>query len=233
MTGPGATLRQIHTLQQAAHGLREQLARLPHQLKAQKARVARQEDALRETQDALKRLKVKIHEREGSLKGKHQQIKKYEEQQRGSTSTKEYDAFKTEIGHARQECQALEEEILAAMVELDERTAALPGQEKELAEARADSARFEESAKERQESLAADLERVQRELGEVEAGLPPTVLPQYKRVVQALGAGALAAARGGACGACSTGLTAQNQNDLLMGKFFVCKACGRILYLPD
>ena len=42
------------------------------------ARVARQEDLLREGQEALKRLKVKMHEKEVTLRVKHQQIANHE-----------------------------------------------------------------------------------------------------------------------------------------------------------
>src|SRR5262249_7604604 len=152
-----AIFREIHRLHRTARDLREQLDRLPYQLKGQKAKVARQEQALHDGQEALKKLKVRTHELEVTLKGKHQQVRKYEEQQRGATSPKEYDAFKSEIAHARQECEKLEDEILSAMGEAEERAAALPELEKALAQARQEAARFEEAAKERQANLGRAL----------------------------------------------------------------------------
>jgi predicted nucleic acid-binding Zn-ribbon protein len=57
--------------------------------------------------------------------------------------------------------------------------------------------------------------------------------PQYDRVVAALGPESLAALNGRHCSACHTGITAQNYNDLQIGRFQVCRSCGRILYLPE
>jgi uncharacterized protein len=231
MAGPAAIFREVHSLQKTVRDLREQIDRFPYQLKAQKAKVTRHEQLLQEGQEALKRLKVKTHELEVSLKGKHQQIKKYEEQQRSATSSKEYDAFKTEIGHGQQECQRLEDEILTAMGESEEKAAALPTLEKALAQVRQDAADFEQTAKERQAALGQALAEAQQQLKEAETQIPPNIRPHYDRIVQAMGADALAPARDRACGACSSGLTAQNYNDLLGGSFVICKACGRILYL--
>ncbi|MBI1915559.1 MAG: hypothetical protein HYS12_12625 [Planctomycetes bacterium] len=232
MAGPAAIFREVHRLQKTVRDLREQIDRFPYQLKAQKAKVARHEQALQEGQEALKRLKVKTHELEVTLKGKHQQSKKYEDQQRGATSSKEYDAFKTEITHARQECDQLEEEILTALGEIDDKTAALPELEKALAQVRQEATRFEATAKERQAALQRALADAQQQLKETETQIPANIRPHYDRVVQAMAADALSPARDKACGACSTELTAQTVNDLLVGAFVVCKTCGRILYAP-
>ena len=61
---------------------------------------------------------------------------------------------------------------------------------------------------------------------------PANVREHYDRAVQGRGADALTPARDKACGACSTELTAQTVNDLIVGAFVVCKTCGRILYPP-
>ena len=104
MSGPADILREIHRLHKNATDLREQLNRLPHQLKAQKAKGSRQEDLLREAQEALKRSKVKTHELEVTLKTKQQQIT---ERRRSSATTKagskkEYDAFQSELPRTEQ-----------------------------------------------------------------------------------------------------------------------------------
>jgi predicted nucleic acid-binding Zn-ribbon protein len=232
MSGPAAILREIHRLQKNASDLREQLNRLPHQLKAHKGKVARQETELHDAHEALKRSKVKMHELEVTLKSKQQQITKYEDQRNKAGSKKEYDAFQAEIGHARQDCQAIEDQILTAMVETDERSAALPQLEKALAQAKQDAERFEESAKDRQANLTEQLAAAVQNLKDVEAQIPANVRLQYERLVQARGADALSSAVNDVCRACATAITAQMHNDLLVGNFVFCKSCGRLLYLP-
>ena len=87
-------------------------------------------------QDELKKLKVDIHDKEVSLKATHAQIAKYEKQMETAADKKQFDAFKHEIGTARQKAQSLEDEILEGMSDVEERTAKLPDHEKAAAKAK-------------------------------------------------------------------------------------------------
>jgi predicted nucleic acid-binding Zn-ribbon protein len=232
---PGLTdlFREIHRLRRFGHDLREQLERVPRQLKAQQAKVARQEELLRQGQEALKHLKVTTHEKEVSLRSAHQQIAKHERQLNEAASKKEYDALKAEIAADREKCQRLEDEILQAMTDTDERTAALPALEQNVRQAKEEYTRAEQGAGERVASLQAQLAEAQAQLAAAETQIPADGRTQYDRVVNALGADALAAVTNRNCSACYTGITAQNYNDLLIGNLVLCKSCGRILYLPE
>jgi predicted nucleic acid-binding Zn-ribbon protein len=232
---PGLTdlFREIHRLRRFGRDLHEHLERVPRQLKAQQAKVARQEDLLRQGQEALKHLKVTTHEKEVSLRSTHQQIAKHERQLNEAGSKKEYDALKVEIAADREKCQRLEDEILQAMTDTDERTAALPTLEQNVRQAKEECSRAEQGAGERVASLQAQLAEAQAQLVAAEAQIPADARQQYDRVVNALGADALAAVTNRNCSACYTGITAQNYNDLLIGNLVLCKSCGRILYLPE
>src|SRR5262245_15693758 len=118
MSGLIALLRDLHRVHRQKRDLREHLDRLPYQLKAMRAKTARAENAFKEGQDALKRLKVGIHEREVSLKTKAGQIEKWETQINLVTSKKEYDALKLEMAHTKEECGRLEDEVLLALTEI-------------------------------------------------------------------------------------------------------------------
>jgi predicted nucleic acid-binding Zn-ribbon protein len=225
-------LRQLHRLHSLVRDLREQVDRMPQQIKAQKAKLARQEEEQRKAQDALKKLKVHAHEKEVTLKSRQQQIAKYERQINEVTAKKEYDALQHEIAAARQECVQLEDEILAGMLEADERAATLPALEQAIKQARDEYTRFEQGTSDRRGELTGRLEEAQKELKEAEANLPAAVRPQYDRLVQAMGADALAPVRDRACRACATAITAQNYNDLVADRFLCC-TCARILYLPE
>jgi uncharacterized protein len=233
MAGLIALLRELHRAHRQVHDLREHLNRLPFQLKAQKAKAAKQEDALRVAQDALKHTKVTIHDKEVSLKSTNQQIEKYERQLNEVTAKKEYDALKTEIARAREQCAKLEDELLTAMTELDERKSALPAVEQAAQNARDALAQFEASAKEKQANLNEELNRARLQLKEIEKGMPEDMKPQYDRIVQAIGADALTTVRNRTCSSCSTEITAQNYNDLLRDRLIICATCDRILYLPE
>ena len=57
--------------------------------------------------------------------------------------------------------------------------------------------------------------------------------PLYDRLVNAKGEDAMSEVLNKVCVACYTEITAQSYNDLIGGKFLLCKSCGRILYLPE
>jgi predicted nucleic acid-binding Zn-ribbon protein len=232
MPGPAELFREIHRLRRFAHDLQEQIDRVPRQLKAQQTKVARQEDALREGHESIKRLKVAVHEKEVSLKGTHQLIRKHQQQLNQAESKKEYDALQAEIKQEQEKCRNLEDEILQAMTDSEEQAGRLPELEKAVQQAKEDLSRHEKDSTERVASLRAQLAEAQQQLAAVEAEVPADIRGGYNRVVNALGPDALAAVRDRTCSACHTEITAQNYNDVLQGRFVQCKSCGRILYLP-
>jgi predicted nucleic acid-binding Zn-ribbon protein len=233
MPGPAVVFREIHRLRRHASDLQEQIDRLPRQSKAQQAKVARQEEALKEAQETIRKLKVSIHDKEVSLKATHAQIAKRRKQFDTVASKKEMDALQAEIAADVAATRRLEDEILTAMTESEEKAAQLPELEKALAQAKKDAAEFEKTATARQEDLTGQLNEALERLRQAEAGVPEKVVPQYQRIVGARGPDALAALQGRTCSACHSEVTAQNYNELLQELFVVCKSCGRVLYLPE
>ena len=232
MSGPATLMREIHRLRRFTRDLQDQIDRLPRQAKAHQARIARQEELLKEAQEAVKKLKVAGHEKEVSLKTAHGQIAKYQKQLNEAASKKEYDALQAEIAAARATCQQLEDDILAGMAEGEERAAQVPELEKAVRQAKADLEAFERDSGARQAALTEERDRVLKQLAEVEATIPPDAREIYERLTRGRGEDALAAVVGRTCSACYTEITAQGSNELLAEKFVQCKSCGRILYLP-
>jgi predicted nucleic acid-binding Zn-ribbon protein len=233
MSGPAPLFREIHRLRRFAGDLQEHLDRAPRTLRLQKEKVTRQEEAQKENLEAIKRLKIDIHEKEVSLKSTHGQIAKYIKQMDTAASTKEMEAFKHQIAAARESSNKLEDEILAAMADMEERTAQVPVLEKAVQQAHEDFKRFETGHNEKTADWRTQLEQTQTKLKEVESQLPEDVRGQYNRIVAAMGADGLSATRGRTCVACATEITAQNYQDLKLQRFVPCKACGRILYPPE
>jgi predicted nucleic acid-binding Zn-ribbon protein len=233
MSGPAVLIRESHRLRHFIHELQEQIKRAPIQLKAQQAKVARQEELQREGQEALKKLKIATHDKEVSLKATHSLIAKHQQQLQTATSKKEYDAFQVEIKHERGQAAKLEDEILALMSETEERTAKLPELEQNVKKAKQEFEAWQAGAKDRQAAFEAQLRDAETQLKAVEEQLPKSILSPFQRAVNAMGPDAMAAVREHNCTACSTEITAQAYNELLMENFVMCKACGRMLYLPE
>jgi predicted nucleic acid-binding Zn-ribbon protein len=233
MAGPAVVLREIHRLRRHARDLQDQVERGPRTLKAQQAKVARQEELLKEAHDAIKHLKVHTHEKEVTLRGKVQQASKHEKQLNEVKGKKEYDALQAEIAAEKRACGELEDEILADMVETEERTAKLPELEKAVQQAKEEADRFEQESQGRQASLTEQLNEVIAKLKQVENSLPEDARALYERLSAVHGEDALAAIHVRTCTACYTEITAQNYNELLQGQLVTCKSCGRIVYLPE
>lgn len=233
MSGPAVLFREIHRLRRFAHELQEQIDRLPRQQKAQQAKVARQEEILHQAQDALKHLKVDIHAKEGTLKSTHGQIAKYQKQLNEAESKKEYEALQHEINDAKAACARLEEEILEALADSEDKTSRLPELEKAVQQAKEEQSRFESAMQERLANYQTQLAEARQQLHEREAALPAGLQAQYERIVGARGHEALSSIQGQSCASCYTEITAQQRNELQQELFVLCKSCGRILYLPE
>jgi len=233
MSTTAAIVRELHRLRRHAKDLKDEIDRMPRQLKAYNAKVVRQEEAIKQANEDLKKLKVTATEKEKSLKAKHADIAKYEKQRNEATVKKEYDALGAEITAAKTACGKLEEEILIALTEVDEQVAKLPELDKLLMQAQHEVANFDSIVKERQADMANQHKQVLAQLKEVEMTIPPDIRVQYDRLVGARGEDAMSCVMERNCLACYTSITAQELNELLQGRFVSCKSCGRYLYLPE
>ncbi len=233
MSSTAELMREVHRLRRFARDLQEQIDRTPKQILVQKAKLGRQEDAARENQEAIKKLKVAVHEKDVTLKTTHGQIAKHQAQLNAAASKKEYDALQTEIAGDRAKCATLEEESLTALAESEDRTAKVAELDQAAKLAKEELARFEKDSGTRLESLKKQLNETQSQLKEVEANVPANIRSSFDRIVKGKGVDAFAPVVDRGCGACRTEIIAQQYNELLMGAFVVCKSCGRILYLPE
>jgi hypothetical protein len=233
MTTPATTLRELHRLRRQAKELQDEIERGPRLLKAHQTKVARQEEALRQGHEDLKKLKAKQHEKETDLKVSQDTIKKHEEHRNKATSKKEYDAAQSDIIKTRESCRKIEDQILEIMEQIERKTADLPILEQAVRQAKAELAQFEQGLQGRMAGLQEQLKQAQTDLTRVEAELPDDVRPQYLRLVNHRGEDALSMVQAKSCVACYTAITAQQYNELMQGQFVLCKSCGRILYLPE
>jgi predicted nucleic acid-binding Zn-ribbon protein len=73
---------------------------------------------------------------------------------------------------------------------------------------------------------------LQVQVSAAEQILPADILPQYKRLVQAYGANALAPVINKSCSECYVSVTAQVYVELRAGRVRFC-TCGRLMYVAD
>ncbi len=232
MPGPAVILREIHRLRRYAKDLQERIDQGPRHLRARQANIARQEEALANGQEEIKKLKVLLRDKEGALKTKNQNIVKHEKQLNQAASKKEYDALKVEIANDRADVSRLENEIIDMMGTIEDKTAQLPELERAVKQAKADLAQYESESRARLATLTEERAKVLSELAKVEKTIPADVRETYDRMTRKDAEDAMAAVVNRSCEACYTEITAQGYNELLAEHFVQCKSCGRMMYLP-
>jgi predicted nucleic acid-binding Zn-ribbon protein len=230
-----STLREVHRLRRHAKELQDEIERAPRILKARQAKITAEENALKEGQDELKRLKVSALDKESQLKGLQQNIAKHEKQKNEATAKKEYDALGVEIASDKKKCLDLEDVILEALTKTDEQTARIPALEAAVQKARQEFVKFEKETQARAEGLKQELAKAKQQIQAVEDTLPTeqSVRGLYNRIISSMKDDALAGVANRTCTACYTEMTAQNLHDLKQGNFVMCKSCGRALYMLD
>jgi len=233
MPGPAVILKELNRLRRYIAELDTKITNAPKQIAVQQKKLAAQEDTLTKAKEHLKRLALDIREKEGAIKATQTLIVKYEKQVDGSANKKEYDTLKSEIAHSKEIISKLEDEILAAMSETDEKTAQLPDVEKTTQKARDDFKQYEKDHQERIARFGNERTTAQADLKTAEATLPADIRAQYDRLISAKGNDILSGVTGRTCSACYTEITSQMLNDLKMEAFMLCKNCGRMLFVES
>ncbi|MBX3400244.1 MAG: hypothetical protein KF873_16045 [Gemmataceae bacterium] len=224
-------LRECHRLRRHLRDLKEEIERGPRVLKAQQARLAAEEQEHKDAYEIIKRLKLRQKEDEGSLKVVEANLDKLGTKAMTVTTMKEMEAVKHETEQANAKKGLLEDAILGAMTEIEERTANLPNVEKKWKDAQAEFAQYQVDAKERMERMLEDRTLSESELARREAELPNDMRDQYERLIKAHGPDGLAGVKGTVCGQCRSVIGESRFFELEAGKFVLCPVCGRGLYL--
>src|SRR4051794_12448935 len=183
MSGTAPILKELHRLRRHLKDLDAKIEQAPKQIVVQKSKLAKQEELLKQAQEAITQLTLQIRDKEGSVKATQQQIAKYEKQLTEAASKKEYDTLNAEIAQEKKVVAKLEDEILAAIALSEEKTAQLPAVEQTVQKAREAFAQFEKDLKERLERFASEKTRAQEELTAAEATLPGDARVQYSRLI--------------------------------------------------
>lgn len=226
-------LREIHRLRRHLRDLKKEIDLLPISLKAYQNKVVKQEQAQKDAQDGIKKLKVAINDKEVSLKTANQLLAKYEKQSNDMKTPKEVAAIQTEITNTRAHIAALEEEILVKMAELDEKNSLLPSFSDLLKQARDRLSAFEGEMAERREHLQSEMKLAEAELKTNEGKIPPLIRGSYDRLIRSFGAEAFAAVTRRSCGQCNQSVSADQVSEISMGRFVVCSNCGKAMYLIE
>lgn len=234
MTVAAATLRELHRIHQQLADLRERLDRGPKQIRARAANVAQLEQALRETQDRLKATKIQVDQKQLLLKSGENKIADLQAKLNAAKSNREYQALVDQIAADQMAISVLQDEILEALEKIDQQQVLVGQAQENLKKGQQELATTEQAVHDREESLKADITRLEAELVTSERSLPGDIREAYDRVVRSKGSDALGAVEDGQyCGGCHQQMPPNMVNDLFLSKPVFCRSCGRLIYLPE
>ena len=123
----------------------------------------------------------------------------------------------------------LEDEILEALEKVDAAQIEVKKVELGIVEIEAELKKLIAEVQAREAGLKEKAAALQTEVAEAEKILPPDVVPQYRRLVAAYGADALAPVVNKSCSQCYVSLTTQLLLELKAGGIKFC-TCGRLMY---
>jgi len=225
--------RECHRLRKHLRDLQTEIDRGPRILKARQETLEAERQEHKDHHEAIKKLKLRQRDDEGTLKQTDTRLAKLEEQLTGISNQKEYEAKQSEIAQARAKKGGLEDAILATMTEIEDKTAAIPTVEKRWADAQTDFAEFQTEATERLVRLKADQEATNVALAKAELGIPEEVRSRYDSLVKAHGPDAFAGVKDRVCQGCRRKITEQRQVEVRDGLFLLCSTCGKMFYPSD
>lgn len=226
-------LRTLHRIHRQLRDLQDRLAQGPRLIRAKEAAVRQAEENLSRLQAEIRRLQVSIDEKQLNLKAREESVKKRRIQLMEAKSNREYQLLLDQIRADEMANSTLADEILEEMERLDQLKATLSSAKEEVAKAKEELDRTREQVAATETKLRAEIDGLQQDRAEVEGKLPEDCRELYDRVVRAKGEDALAPVDGQYCGGCHQQVPLNSINALLLGQAVLCRACGRLLYVPE
>jgi predicted nucleic acid-binding Zn-ribbon protein len=200
---------------------------------AHQTNVRRLEAELEKLKQETLSLRMAADEKQAQLSSRESKLRKRQSQLQEATSNAEYQALKDEIAATKMANSVLEDEILEALEKLDQLQAKVSQTKAAVAKAQQEAEKAGREVEEHDPRIRGDIDRLGAELLQCEADLPGDFRELYRRVVRHRGQDALASVQGEFCEGCNQHVPVNLINELLLNRPATCKACGRLLYLPE
>ena len=226
-------LREIHRRRRHLRDLQEEINLGPRVMKIQEAQLEEQRKTHKQAYDIIKKLKIQQNDAEVTLQQTEMRLAKLNAELNTATSKKEFAGKQTEIDHANNKKEGLEDLILGTLTDIEERTADLPNVEERWANAQAEFEQFKVDAHDRLNRMQNDKQQTETEVAEWEAKIPDLNRPSYDRLIRNYGPDGLAAVKGKSCQHCRSSLTEQQRLEVGAGRFVICSNCARALYMAE
>lgn len=227
-----AGMKQLHDLRLKLREISDQLERGPRQIAARKLIIEKKKEELEVQRAKLKQMKVAAEQKNGQLKASEGRLYDLNGKLNIAANNREYEALRSQIAADTMAKSVLEDEILECLEKVDAAQIDLKKVELEFANIEADLQKLITEVQAKEAGLKESAAALQSQVSEAEQILPPEVTTQYRRLVQAYGANALAPVVNKSCSECYVSVTAQVYLELRSGKVRFC-TCGRLMYVAE
>ena len=232
MSPTGAGMKQLHELRLKLREISDELERGPRQIAVRKQALEKKKEELEGLRTKLKLQKVATDQKNLQLKTSEGRIYDLNGKLNSATNNREYEALRSQIAADTMAKSVLEDEILEALEKVDAAQIDVKKVELEIPAVEADLAKVVGDVQKKEAGLREQAVALELQVAEAEKILPPDILPQYRRLVQAYGAAALAPVVNKTCSECYVSVTAQVYVELRSGRIRFC-TCGRLNYVAE
>jgi predicted nucleic acid-binding Zn-ribbon protein len=228
-----AGMQELHRIHTDIQRVRTELERGPRQVRAKKRLVENKQAEIDQMRQKLTQSRKSADEKGLQLKSNEAKLHGLQVKLNQATSNREFEAVKGQMDADKMANSVLEDEILEALDKVDALKEGIETAEKEKAELEAEANKFADQVAAVEGDRKTELARLEASLSSAEKIIPAGLMGDYRRLVQAQGASALAPVENKACTSCMTTVTTQQGIELKTGKFIFCRSCGRMLYQAE
>ncbi len=227
-----AGMKQLHDLRLKLREISDQLERGPRQIAVRKQMIDKKKEELDTLRTKLKQMKVAADQKNLQLKSSEGRIYDLTGKLNGAANNREYEALRSQIAADTMAKSVLEDEILEALEKVDVAQIEVKKFELDVTAIEAELQKLITDVQAKEAGLKEQAAAFQLQVSEAEKILPGEIMSQYRRMVQAYGAAALAPVVNRTCSECYVSVTAQVYMELRSGKVRFC-TCGRLNYVAE
>ncbi|WP_373649832.1 zinc ribbon domain-containing protein [Schlesneria sp. DSM 10557] len=232
MSSISAGMRQLHRLRIKLREISDQLERGPRKIAARKQLIEKKKEEIEAQRNKLKQMKLAADQKNLQLKSSEGRIYDLSGKLNAAASNREYEALRSQIAADTMAKSVLEDEILEALDKVDVIQMEIKNAESDITTIESELQTLVQEVNSKEAGLKEQAAALEVEIAQAEEILPPDIVPQYRRLVQAYGADALAPVVNKSCSECYVSLTAQVYLELRAGRVRFC-TCGRLMYVAE
>ncbi len=225
--------RVLHRIHRQLTDLEERLARGPRLIRIREQALTQAKARLAQLQEEARRLQIAVDEKQLLLKTTEENIRKRRGQLMQAKDTREYQLLLEQIQADEVANSTRTDEILEDFDRLDRYKVEIEEAKALVAKAAEELEAVKKQVAVEEPQLKAEILRVQKEREEAVKELSYEWREIYERTVRVKGEDALAPVETDHCTGCHQLVPINKINEMLRGEPTTCRACGRLLYLPE